>query len=116
MSEDAPPFQPHDTGPTWTHDAAAHAQSPDGRTPFVPGPRDSSSAGRAREGPDWLAASDGEALDAAGVSGPPQLDRCQLVVALAGVLLSILLAALDQTIVGTALPRIVAELNGFDRY
>jgi len=32
------------------------------------------------------------------------------------VLLSILVAALDQTIVGTALPRIVAELNGFDRY
>jgi len=27
-----------------------------------------------------------------------------------------LLAALDQTIVGTALPRIVAELNGLDRY
>jgi EmrB/QacA subfamily drug resistance transporter len=27
-----------------------------------------------------------------------------------------LLAALDQTIVGTAMPRIIAELNGFDRY
>ncbi|HZC79871.1 MAG TPA: MDR family MFS transporter, partial [Ktedonobacterales bacterium] len=64
-----------------------------------------------------LEASDGqETLDAEGVSGPPQLDRRQLIVALAGVLLSILLAALDQTIVGTALPRIVAELNGFDRY
>src|SRR5437763_15796596 len=32
------------------------------------------------------------------------------------VLLALLLAALDQTIVGTALPRIVAELNGLDRY
>ena len=34
----------------------------------------------------------------------------------AGVMLALLLAALDQTIVGTALPRIVAELNGLDRY
>src|SRR5690242_17481524 len=58
----------------------------------------------------------------AGVNGaveagaPPELDRGQLILALAGVLLCILVAALDQTIVGTALPRIVAELNGFDRY
>jgi EmrB/QacA subfamily drug resistance transporter len=47
---------------------------------------------------------------------PPQLDRRQLILALAGVLLSILVAALDQTIVGTALPRIIAELNGFALY
>jgi EmrB/QacA subfamily drug resistance transporter len=47
---------------------------------------------------------------------PPQLDRRQLILALAGVLLCILVAALDQTIVGTALPHIVTELNGFDRY
>src|SRR5437764_11420519 len=33
-----------------------------------------------------------------------------------GVMLALLLAALDQTIVGTALPRIVSELNGLDRY
>src|SRR3989442_4556726 len=38
------------------------------------------------------------------------------VLATAGVMLALLLAALDQTIVGTALPRIVAELNGLDRY
>ena len=31
-------------------------------------------------------------------------------------LLTLLLAALDQTIVGTAMPRIIAQLNGFDRY
>ncbi|OLC58301.1 MAG: hypothetical protein AUH85_01015 [Chloroflexi bacterium 13_1_40CM_4_68_4] len=31
-------------------------------------------------------------------------------------MMSLLLAALDQTIVGTAMPRIVAELNGLDRY
>src|SRR5256885_5335124 len=36
--------------------------------------------------------------------------------ATAGVMRALLLAALDQTIVGTALPRIVAELNGLDRY
>ncbi|HKT36886.1 MAG TPA: MDR family MFS transporter, partial [Ktedonobacterales bacterium] len=47
---------------------------------------------------------------------PPELDRAHLIFALSGVLLSILVAALDQTIVGTALPRIIADLNGFDRY
>ena len=53
---------------------------------------------------------------AAGPGMPPALDRRQLILALAGVLLCILVAALDQTIVGTALPHIVTELNGFDRY
>src|SRR3982075_2084629 len=38
------------------------------------------------------------------------------VLATIGVMLALWLAALDQTIVGTALPRIVAELNGLDRY
>ncbi|TMB65306.1 MAG: MFS transporter [Chloroflexi bacterium] len=38
------------------------------------------------------------------------------VLATIGVMFALLLAALDQTIVGTALPRIVAELNGLDRY
>jgi EmrB/QacA subfamily drug resistance transporter len=56
------------------------------------------------------------AASAAGVGAPPQLDRRQLYLALAGVLLCILVSALDQTIVGTALPRIVSDLNGFDRY
>lgn len=35
---------------------------------------------------------------------------------LAGVLLALFLAALDQTIVATALPRIVQDLKGLDRY
>lgn len=56
------------------------------------------------------------AARANGVGAPPELDRKQLILALAGVLLCILVSALDQTIVGTALPRIVSELNGFDRY
>jgi MHS family alpha-ketoglutarate permease-like MFS transporter len=33
-----------------------------------------------------------------------------------GLLLAALLAAVDQTIVGTAEPRIIASLSGFDRY
>ena len=35
---------------------------------------------------------------------------------IAGVMLGILLAALDQTIVGTAMPRVIAQLQGLDRY
>src|SRR5947208_3053603 len=41
--------------------------------------------------------------------------RRRLVI-MSGVLLGILLAALDQTIVGPALPRIIGDLHGFDHY
>ena len=44
------------------------------------------------------------------------LPRRQLLVALSGVLLAMLLAALSQTIVATAMPRIITDLGGFDRY
>ena len=44
------------------------------------------------------------------------LTRTEKILATAGIMLALLLATLDQTIVGTALPRIVSELNGFDRY
>jgi MFS family permease len=40
----------------------------------------------------------------------------QLVPVLIGLMLGMLLAALDQTVVGTLLPRITAELHGFDQY
>jgi EmrB/QacA subfamily drug resistance transporter len=40
----------------------------------------------------------------------------QLVPVLIGLMLGMLLAALDQTVVGTSLPRITAELHGFDQY
>src|SRR5205814_6563772 len=40
----------------------------------------------------------------------------RLVLVTVGIMLALFLAALDQTIVGTALPRIVAELNGLDYY
>ena len=43
------------------------------------------------------------------------LSRRRIVLATAGTMLALLLAALDQTIVGTAIPRIVADLNGLDR-
>ena len=36
--------------------------------------------------------------------------------AVAGLMLALFLVSLDQTVVGTALPKIVAELNGFARY
>ena len=35
---------------------------------------------------------------------------------LAALMLTLLLESLDQTVVGTAMPRIIATLNGFDRY
>src|SRR6516165_9537813 len=49
-------------------------------------------------------------------SGLVRLTKPQLVGTLTGLLLAALLAALDQTIVGTAEPRIIASLSGFDRY
>jgi EmrB/QacA subfamily drug resistance transporter len=49
-------------------------------------------------------------------SGIVPLTRPQLVGTLTGLLLAALLAAIDQTIVGTAEPRIIAQLSGFDRY
>ncbi|HET8632027.1 MAG TPA: MDR family MFS transporter [Thermomicrobiales bacterium] len=44
------------------------------------------------------------------------LTRTQLIGTIIGLQLTLLLAALDSTIVGTAMPRIIAQLNGFDRY
>ena len=44
------------------------------------------------------------------------LPRWQTIGVVAGTMLALLLAALDQTIVGTAMPRIVAELNGLSYY
>ncbi len=49
-------------------------------------------------------------------SGAVRLTRPQLVGTLTGLLLTMLLAAIDQTIVGTAEPRIIASLSGFNRY
>ncbi len=45
-----------------------------------------------------------------------QLPRRQVIFTMVGLLLAMFLAALDQTVVSTAMPRIIADLGGFDRY
>lgn len=42
--------------------------------------------------------------------------RGSIVLAVAGLMLALFLVALDQTIVGTALPKIIADLDGFEKY
>src|SRR3954447_3006052 len=49
-------------------------------------------------------------------SGIVRLTRPQLVGTMTGLVLAMFLASLDQTIVGTAEPRIIAQLSGFNRY
>jgi EmrB/QacA subfamily drug resistance transporter len=51
----------------------------------------------------------------AGEPTPNYLSHRQILVVLAGVMAGMLLFALDQGIVGTALPRIVSELGGLDK-
>ena len=45
-----------------------------------------------------------------------QLPKRQVILTMVGALMSLFLAALDQTIVSTAMPRIIGDLGGFDRY
>src|SRR5215212_2623038 len=49
-------------------------------------------------------------------TGFHDLPRRQLVLTVAGLMLAMFLGALDQTIVGTAMPRIIADLHGFEHY
>ncbi|MFC1964516.1 MDR family MFS transporter [Chloroflexota bacterium] len=44
------------------------------------------------------------------------LPKRQVVITMTGVMLALFLASLDQTIVGTAMPRIITDLGGFTRY
>ena len=44
------------------------------------------------------------------------LPRQQVLITLAGVLLAMFLSSLDQTVVGTAMPRIITDLGGFTQY
>ncbi|OLB62388.1 MAG: hypothetical protein AUH94_04930 [Ktedonobacter sp. 13_2_20CM_2_54_8] len=46
----------------------------------------------------------------------PRLRGYALISVIAALMLTLFLEALDQTIVGTALPRIIEELHGLDRY
>ncbi len=45
-----------------------------------------------------------------------ELPRRQVIITLIGVLLAMFLSSLDQTVVGTAMPRIIADLGGFSHY
>jgi EmrB/QacA subfamily drug resistance transporter len=46
----------------------------------------------------------------------PRYGRRDTLLTMAGVLMVMLLASLDQTIVSTAMPRVIADLKGFDEY
>ena len=46
----------------------------------------------------------------------PRYTPRETILTMIGVLMVMLLASLDQTIVSTAMPRIIADLQGFDRY
>jgi len=46
----------------------------------------------------------------------PRYSQRETLLTMLGVLLVMLLASLDQTIVSTAMPRIISDLQGFDRY
>ena len=55
-------------------------------------------------------------VESAAAYGEPQyLSHQQIVIVLFGLMAGVMLAALDQSIVGTALPRIVSELGGLDK-
>ena len=56
----------------------------------------------------------GEAIGVADEWQP--LPQHQVILTLGGLMLALFVAALDQTVVGTAIPRIVADLGGFDRF
>ena len=52
----------------------------------------------------------------AGTAEPRRLRGVALISVLVALMLTLLLEALDQTVVGTALPKIIGELNGFSLY
>jgi EmrB/QacA subfamily drug resistance transporter len=52
----------------------------------------------------------------AGPQGFHNLDRRQVFITLGGVMLAMFLSSLDQTILSTALPQIIADLKGFEHY
>ncbi len=65
------------------------------------------------------AAATAAAIESAGALHQPwgdTLSRRRIVMVIISVLLGMLLSALDQTVVGTAMPRIVADLNGLQHY
>jgi hypothetical protein len=51
-----------------------------------------------------------------GSNEPPALTRRQVTMTLAGVMLAMFISALNQTVVATAMPRIITDLGGFSQY
>jgi EmrB/QacA subfamily drug resistance transporter len=51
-----------------------------------------------------------------GSNEPPALTRRQVTLTLAGVMLAMFISALNQTVVATAMPRIITDLGGFSQY
>ena len=49
-------------------------------------------------------------------SGAPKIETRTLLAVMGSVLLGMLLAALDQTVVGPAMPKIIGDLGGFNQY
>jgi len=47
---------------------------------------------------------------------PARLPRREVILTMAGVMLAVFLGSIDQTVVSTAMPRIIADLGGLDRY
>jgi EmrB/QacA subfamily drug resistance transporter len=58
----------------------------------------------------------GTAEESVGGAWTQPLPRRQVLLTMAGVMMALFLASLDQTIVATAMPRIIADLEGFDRF
>jgi EmrB/QacA subfamily drug resistance transporter len=50
------------------------------------------------------------------IIGLRSLPRRQVIITLVGVLMALFLSSLDQTVVSTAMPRIIADLGGFSHY
>src|SRR5207253_808600 len=57
-----------------------------------------------------------EATDRAAAVAQPAIGNRTVLSVMGSVLLGVLLAALDQTVVGPAMPKIIGELNGFNQY
>ena len=53
---------------------------------------------------------------AADYQGMPSLSRRQVTLTMIGITAAIFLSSLDQTVVGTAMPRIIFDLGGFDKF
>lgn len=76
------------------------------------------SAGAARPGPSRPGSASASSAPAGPSPAPSatRLEHRQILLLIAGLMTGMLLAALDQTIVGTALPTIVGELGGINHY